>query len=267
MRGASTGAPSSSTRAASRTTRRTGPFGRAETQRFFFDALAFSERPLLCANPRRLPLDAGGHRRSPGARLQSAFCFRRYKGRQSATSALEGRGWHRIAYAGNRAIVHDGEWPHASERVRALPPGTRRVILGLNVFGARVAQVNGRAPEHSAAFNKTVRLYQATARANQGGGGKLTVDALKKNKPLARLFVGLARAKAQAAADAPDAPPVEAFAAGARVRARWRTGVRAWPATVAAAHEDGTLDLRYDDGTKWDRAPPSIARPVALASQ
>ena len=209
------------------------------------------------------PSTPGGIDALPGRASDPRFAFR-YKGRRSATSALDGRGWHRIAYAGNRAIVHDGEWPHASERVRALPPGTRRVILGLNVFGARVAKVNGRAPEHSAAFNKTVRLYQATARANRGGGGKLTVDALKKNKPLARLFVGLARAKAQAAADA---PPVEAFAAGARVRARWRTGVRAWPATVAAAHEDGTLDLRYDDGTKWDRAPPSIARPVALASQ
>jgi hypothetical protein len=38
------------------------------------------------------------------------------------------------------------------------------VILGFNVFGPRVAKVNRRAPEHSDAFNNTVRLYQASAR-------------------------------------------------------------------------------------------------------
>ena len=185
-----------------------------------------------------------------------------YKGRLR-DGALGGDGWHRVPYAHNRAIVHDGEWPHASERVAALPPGKKRVILGLNVFSDRVAEVNARAPEHSDAFNKTAKIYQATARAKDGKrgsgakGGGLTVDALKKNKPLARLFVGLARAR-DAGADSDDAPT---FAVGDRVKARWRTGIRKWPATVKHIYDDATLDLHYDDGTRWNGAPPSIARP------
>ena len=173
--------------------------------------------------------------------------------------ALAGDGWHRIPYALNRAIVHDGEWPHASEEVTALPAGKKRVILGLNVFGDRVAEVNARAPEHSDAFNKTVKIYQATARAKRAGGGGLTVEALKKNKPLARLFVGLARARA---GEDDDAAGAATFAPGDRVRAKWRKGLRRWPATVKRVYDDGTLDLHYDDGTRWNGAPPGIARPL-----
>lgn len=173
--------------------------------------------------------------------------------------ALAGGGWHRIPYVLNRAIVHDGEWPHASEEVKALPAGKKRVILGLNVFGDRVAEVNARAPEHSDAFNKTVKIYQATARAKRAGGGGLTVEALKKNKPLARLFVGLARARA---GEDDDAAGAATFAPGDRVRAKWRKGLRRWPATVKRVYDDGTLDLHYDDGTRWNGAPPGIARPL-----
>lgn len=168
-----------------------------------------------------------------------------------APNAFAGTNWHRVPYRRGRATVHDGEWPHAAEQTTKLPPSRRRVILGLNVFGANVAEVNLRAPEHSDAFNTTVRLYQAAARGTGGGG--LTVEKLKKNKPLARLFVGLARARETEESTA-------VFAAGERVRARWRTGVRFHPATVATVRADGCLDLVYDDGFKWDGAPRGVAR-------
>ena len=172
-----------------------------------------------------------------------------YKGRLCA-NAFEGKNWHRVPYRRGRCTLHDGEWPHAAEETTRLPAGKRRVILGLNVFGENVAEVNLRAPEHSDAFNKTVKLYQAAG--NTGGG--LTVEKLAKNKPLARLFVGLARARQeQASADV-------FFEQGERVRARWRTGVRFHPATVSKVREDGCLDLVYDDGFKWDGAPAGVAR-------
>ena len=89
--------------------------------------------------------------------------------------------------------------------------------------------------------------------------GGLTVAALKKNTPLARLFVGLARARA---GEDDDAAGAATFAPGDRVRAKWRKGLRRWPATVKRVYDDGTLDLHYDDGTRWNGAPPGIARPL-----
>ena len=172
-----------------------------------------------------------------------------YKGRLCTTSAFEGKNWHRVPYRRGRCTIHDGEWPHAAEETTRLPQGKRRVILGLNVFGSNVAEVNSRAPEHSDAFNKTVKLYQAAG--NTGGG--LTVEKLAKNKPLARLFVGLARARQ-------DSESTDVFETGERVRARWRTGIRFHPATVSKVREDGCLDLVYDDGFKWDGAPAGVAR-------
>ena len=79
------------------------------------------------------------------------------------------------------------------------------------------------------------------------------MEKLAKNKPLARLFVGLARARQ-------DSKSVDVFEQGERVRARWRTGVRFHPATVSKVREDGCLDLVYDDGFKWDGAPAGVAR-------
>ena len=71
--------------------------------------------------------------------------------------------WNTVKYAYNRGIVHDGDFPHLSTPIIDLPGDKRRVILGLNCFPATVGECCMRAPEHSQAFNRTVKLYQTLA--------------------------------------------------------------------------------------------------------
>jgi len=68
--------------------------------------------------------------------------------------------WIKIPYKGNRFILMDGELPHLSTPITALPPDQRRVILGFNFFAHDVGPHVARAPEHSDVFNRTVKLYQ-----------------------------------------------------------------------------------------------------------
>ena len=83
----------------------------------------------------------------------------------SAPGALEedierGGDWVKIRYRRNRGIIHDGDFPHFSSPVQSLPAGSKRVIVGFNFFSAAVGECCMRAPEHSDAFNRTVKLYQ-----------------------------------------------------------------------------------------------------------
>jgi len=85
--------------------------------------------------------------------------------------------WQVVRYKSNRGILHDGDLPHLSTPIVSLPdpPGTLRVILGFNCFTSEVGECCIRAPEHSQAFNRTVKLYQAIAAATGGaaaGPGK-----------------------------------------------------------------------------------------------
>jgi hypothetical protein len=68
--------------------------------------------------------------------------------------------WIRIRYKRNRGTLHDGDFPHFSSPIQSIVPGKKRVILGLNFFSKSVGECCIRAPEHSNAFNRTVRLYQ-----------------------------------------------------------------------------------------------------------
>ena len=97
--------------------------------------------------------------------------------------------WMKVPYRCNRGIVHDGDLPHLSTKIEALPAHLRRVILGFNLFTHDVGPAAQRAPEHSEKFNATVKLYQTMA-AVQGGEAKekLTVADLKKNKGLYRML-------------------------------------------------------------------------------
>jgi hypothetical protein len=75
-------------------------------------------------------------------------------------------------------MLHDGDYPHLSTPVTYLKPGFKRVILGFNAFPAEVGECSMRAPEHSDAFNRTIKLYQTmaalgvpiTASTPHGGG-------------------------------------------------------------------------------------------------
>lgn len=91
-----------------------------------------------------------------------------HSGQLSGPLALQeeissGSGWSTIRFQRGRGILHCGLWPHLSLPVRQLGPGQRRVVLGLNLFPVfdPLNECCVRAPEHSRAFNRTVRLYQA----------------------------------------------------------------------------------------------------------
>lgn len=68
--------------------------------------------------------------------------------------------WVKIRYKRNRGTLHDGDFPHFSSPIRKIPNDKKRVILGLNFFSPSVGECCIRAPEHSDAFNRTVKLYQ-----------------------------------------------------------------------------------------------------------
>jgi len=96
-----------------------------------------------------------------------------YKAKLMGTQALEADlasscDWHTVRYKTNRGILHDGDLPHLSTPVVSLPQGTLRVILGFNCFTSEVGECCIRAPEHSQAFNRTVKLYQAMAAVTGG---------------------------------------------------------------------------------------------------
>jgi hypothetical protein len=90
-----------------------------------------------------------------------------YKGKKASPEAfqedLQSADWVRARYRLNRGILHDGNYPHLSTKVTYLKPGTKRVILGFNSFPAAVGECCTRAPEHSDAFNRTIKLYQTMA--------------------------------------------------------------------------------------------------------
>lgn len=74
--------------------------------------------------------------------------------------------WNIIKYTHNRGIMHDGDFPHVATPITNMAddsPAKKRVILGLNCFPASVGECCLRAPEHSQAFNRTVKLYQTVA--------------------------------------------------------------------------------------------------------
>jgi hypothetical protein len=90
--------------------------------------------------------------------------------------------WITARYRRNRGIMHDGNFPHLSTPVTHLKPGCKRVILGFNCFSDAVGECCIRAPEHSDAFNRTIKLYQTMAAlgvpitASSGSAGKYGND-------------------------------------------------------------------------------------------
>jgi hypothetical protein len=71
--------------------------------------------------------------------------------------------WVRMNYTCNRGMLHDGDFPHLSTPVKHIKAGCKRVILGFNCFPHSIGEATMHAPEHSDAFNRTVKLYQTMA--------------------------------------------------------------------------------------------------------
>lgn len=126
------------------------------------------------------PLYAGTCQLSPFEIKGGSFCvntggishYKRfgYKAKLNSVEALHfdletSSDWHTVRYKYNRGILHDGDLPHLSTPVEELVAGSYRVVLGFNCFTSEVGECCIRAPEHSQAFNRTVKLYQAIAAA------------------------------------------------------------------------------------------------------
>lgn len=96
---------------------------------------------------------------------------------------LQSSDWIYAKYRRNRGIVHDGNFPHLSTPITFIKPGLKRVILGFNSFPTVLGECCMRAPEHSDAFNRTIKLYQTMAAlgvpitaGGASGGGKYGKD-------------------------------------------------------------------------------------------
>jgi hypothetical protein len=95
---------------------------------------------------------------------------------------LSSADWITARYRRNRGVVHDGNFPHLSTPITHIKPGCKRVILGFNCFSDAVGECCIRAPEHSDAFNRTIKLYQTMAAlgvpitASSGGASKYDND-------------------------------------------------------------------------------------------
>lgn len=123
-----------------------------------------------------------------------------------------GSGWVKVPYRFNRAVVHPGEWPHLATRVRALPPGVQRVVVGINPFCGRVGPLERAAPQHSEAFRRQLRLDGLRALIQgQGADGRVELGALGPEAK--RMLVAILRKKravdgaASSSAEPPPAPP------------------------------------------------------------
>jgi hypothetical protein len=64
--------------------------------------------------------------------------------------------WVRVRYKRNRAILHDGDFPHFSSPISQLAPDKKRVILGFNFFSDALGECCVRAPEVSERVNHII---------------------------------------------------------------------------------------------------------------
>ncbi|OQR87418.1 hypothetical protein ACHHYP_08878 [Achlya hypogyna] len=83
----------------------------------------------------------------------------------------------RAPYMHKRGIVMDGNFPHGSTPVTMLPPGMHRVVVGLNLFNHEIGPHAEAYPEHSAKFNKYVKVAQAAAAKS----ATLSLASIKKS--------------------------------------------------------------------------------------
>ena len=91
----------------------------------------------------------------------------RKAGVQSLADDLRSSSWTAVRYKYNRGVVFDGDLPHLATKIERLDSSKRRVILGFNCFSSQTSECNLRAPEHSDAFNRTIKLYQTIGNVNR----------------------------------------------------------------------------------------------------
>ena len=114
------------------------------------------------------------------------------------TKDIDSCDWIRVKYKRNRGILYDGDSPHMATKIDSISPLKRRVILGFNCFTDIVSECNQRAPEHSDAFNRTIKLYQAVKGVDGNDDvvskrSRITAADVLKNPELAKLMVAAAK--------------------------------------------------------------------------
>ena len=100
--------------------------------------------------------------------------------------------WVEVPYKYNQGTLCDGDLPHFSAPVRSIGDNLKRVIVGFNVCNHEIGPIVQEFPEHSAKFNRFVKLSQTVSKTTSGAGG-LTVEACKANPKLAAFVKLLAR--------------------------------------------------------------------------
>ena len=96
----------------------------------------------------------------------------RKAGVQSLADDLRSSSWTAVRYKYNRGVVFDGDLPHLATKIERLDSSKRRVILS----AVRLANAIP-APEHSDAFNRTIKLYQTIGNVNRPAEGTDEADS------------------------------------------------------------------------------------------
>jgi hypothetical protein len=76
--------------------------------------------------------------------------------------------WVKVDYRARRAILFDGALPHRATTTRSMPPGLRRVVVGINVFDSSVGEEVSRSPVHSAAYRREMAALTKFTRLAPG---------------------------------------------------------------------------------------------------
>lgn len=103
--------------------------------------------------------------------------------------------WVTVPYGTNRGIIHEGHLPHLGAPVLRLPRDKSRVIVGFNVFGHDVGPEVRKAPEHSDAFRRRVKVLRAIRGSTAPLEGRIDLERVRNNKGLTKLLVLAKREK------------------------------------------------------------------------
>ncbi|CAJ1945138.1 unnamed protein product [Cylindrotheca closterium] len=95
-----------------------------------------------------------------------------------------------LPYKYNQLTCHLGNLPHGSTKVEKIHGDQLRVIVGFNVFCAKSGPLVQLAPEHSDKFRRKVLGMKMFSQ-------NVSLESIRKNKPLTRLLVMAKREKAK----------------------------------------------------------------------
>ena len=146
--------------------------------------------------------------------------LRRSIDRENQTNTYSEEGMVEIPYRYNQITCHAGHLPHSSTRIESIEDeNLMRVMVGFNVFAHDIGPLVQQAPEHSDQFRRQVERrrkllllsnkYNSTGNKDESMSSsspsavvddkksrqKLSLEAIKRNKPLAKLLVLAKREK------------------------------------------------------------------------